>query len=115
MHRPTLCSRKERGGGDSPWPSPWRLTTGANAHFRLAPSYPDVLVVPQGVTDAALGAVAAFRSEQRLPTLTWGRRFGGLHAGSIWRSSQPKVGVSRQRCAEDVRCRLNPTPEVCPF
>ena len=41
--------------------------------------------------------VANFRSGRRLPALTWGR---GSSAASIWRSAQPKTGVSSQ-CPQD--------------
>jgi hypothetical protein len=43
---------------------------------------------------------AAFRSENRFPALTWG---SATHGGSIWRSSQPKVGLQGNRSIEDER------------
>jgi len=43
---------------------------------------------------------AAFRSENRLPALTWGNPRDG---GSIWRSAQPKVGLQGNRNVDDER------------
>lgn len=78
-------------------PSPWKLNY-LNEDYSLCPSYPRVLCIPGDIDDRELVAVSGFRSEQRLPSLTWGRRGG---AGSIWRSSQPKVGVSGASSAQD--------------
>ncbi|CAM9100290.1 unnamed protein product [Ectocarpus fasciculatus] len=77
--------------------SPWRDTQ-LNAKYELCGSYPAVLVVPASVTDDEIKAVSYFRSEQRVPVLCWGRQ---ADAASIWRSSQPKIGISRAACAED--------------
>ena len=41
---------------------------------------------------------AAFRSEQRFPAMTWSN---GLDGGSIWRASQPKVGLQGNRNVND--------------
>ncbi|CBN77571.1 similar to CG7697-PA [Ectocarpus siliculosus] len=77
--------------------SPWRETQ-LNANYELCGSYPSVLVVPASITDDEIKAVSYFRSEQRVPVLCWGRQ---ADAASIWRSSQPKIGISRAACAED--------------
>ena len=87
------------GGEGATVPSPWRLS-GANDGYRLCHSYPTRLVVPAECDDEMLRDVAAFRSEGRLPTLSWGRRDS---AASIWRSSQPKVGVSGASSPADER------------
>jgi rhodanese-related sulfurtransferase len=70
--------------------STWRISL-ANQEFKLCSSYPEMLIVPEAITDDELFAVAGFRSGQRLPTLCWGSRTTGV---TLWRSSQPKAGVS---------------------
>eukprot|EP00903_Cladosiphon_okamuranus_P015695 g14490.t1 len=77
--------------------SPWRATH-LNSNYMLCESYPSVLIVPASVTDDEVRAVALFRSEHRVPVLCWGRQ---ADSASIWRSSQPKIGISRAVCAED--------------
>ncbi|KAJ4460423.1 putative Myotubularin-related protein 2 [Paratrimastix pyriformis] len=47
----------------------WRISE-ANRHFQLCTSYPAVLCVPAGVTDADLVETARFRSSGRLPVLS---------------------------------------------
>jgi hypothetical protein len=72
-----------------------RVALHMHTHTRfnsLCGSYPDLLVVPQATPDQDLLAIAAFRSEQRIPALTWGRK---RDAASIWRSSQPRVGMQQ--------------------
>ncbi|CAM9597501.1 unnamed protein product, partial [Heterosigma akashiwo] len=84
----------ERPGGA---PAPWRPSH-TNRDWGLCSSYPRVLVVPSEVTEAALRSVGMFRCAGRIPALTWGRPYDGA---SIWRSSQPKVGVSGASCPPD--------------
>lgn len=76
---------------------PWRLSK-ANENYQLCHAYPPILIVPKNATDDDLAASAGFRAEGRLPVLTWG---SSLSSASIWRSSQPKVGVANASCAED--------------
>jgi hypothetical protein len=80
--------------------SPWRLTT-ANQNYALAPSYPSVLVVPRDMLTEDLFGAAAFRSEARLPVLVWGFMNSGKGGGTLWRSSQPKIGVGNKRSPSD--------------
>jgi hypothetical protein len=104
-----LCSR---GEGSNETSSPWALIT-ANSNYGLCSSYPSVLVGPRSVVGddpinatmqesgiSLLRRCAAFRSENRFPALTWG---SATHGGSIWRSSQPKVGLQGNRSIEDER------------
>jgi hypothetical protein len=65
--------------------------------FRICDSYPKVIVVPKQLTDDDVKVVAHFRSGGRLPVLCWGDK---VTMASIWRSSQPKAGVSGS-CALD--------------
>lgn len=78
---------------------PWRLTA-INARHALCASYPALLVAPRLASDEELAACAAFRSEQRLPALTWGRPGS---TGSLWRASQPRVGMAGASSPEDER------------
>lgn len=78
-------------------PSPWRVTR-LNSDYSLCSSYPGTLVVPAGTPDHDLSTIAAFRSEQRIVALSWGRQ---IDNASIWRSSQPKVGMQQNTCSQD--------------
>ena len=111
--------------------SPWAPILHANANYGLCSTYPSVLVGPRSIVggsndpgDVGVGSqhsttgnpsssplptdgnisllrrCAAFRSENRFPALTWGNPNDG---GSIWRSSQPKVGLQGNRSVEDER------------
>ena len=76
---------------------PWKLTS-VNRDFHHISSYPEELVVHKNFSDEEVICAAAFRSEGRLPVLTWA---GRDEMGSIWRSSQPKIGVHGGQCKED--------------
>lgn len=87
-----------------------------NTNYALCNSYPSWIVVPRKfVTDSdstlitletrkQLKRCASFRSENRLPALSWAR---DANSAGIWRCSQPKVGIQGNRCPEDehfIRC-----------
>lgn len=74
----------------------WRVST-ANKDYRLCNSYPKLLVLPRFITDEDALAVSSFRAGHRLPVLSWGDKYSGA---TIWRSSQPKAGVSGS-CSQD--------------
>eukprot|EP00590_Aulacoseira_subarctica_P011821 CAMPEP_0172427722 /NCGR_PEP_ID=MMETSP1064-20121228/43217_1 /TAXON_ID=202472 /ORGANISM="Aulacoseira subarctica , Strain CCAP 1002/5" /LENGTH=724 /DNA_ID=CAMNT_0013172075 /DNA_START=60 /DNA_END=2234 /DNA_ORIENTATION=+ len=86
---------------DAPW-----STTKINSNYSLCSSYPSVLVVPHVASEEKVGErgarlirqTASFRSEGRLPALTWGC---GHDAASLWRCSQPKVGLGSNRSPSD--------------
>ena len=67
-------------------------------------SYPSVLAGPASLSESSPESVriirgsAAFRSEQRLPALTWS---SGVDGASLWRASQPKVGLQGNRSTAD--------------
>ncbi|GAM18046.1 hypothetical protein SAMD00019534_012210 [Acytostelium subglobosum LB1] len=73
----------------------WR-TSDVNCEYEQ-PTYPARFVVPDCITDDELRVAAGFRSKGRLPTVCWVSREGVPLA----RSSQPMVGITRARCAED--------------
>ncbi|KAH8060288.1 phosphatidylinositol-3,5-bisphosphate 3-phosphatase [Aureococcus anophagefferens] len=77
-------------------PVPWRLS-GANAGRAVCASYPELLVVP-AAGDGQVAAAGKFRAEGRVPALTWGDARDGA---SVWRASQPKVGVAGATSASD--------------
>lgn len=85
-------------------PSPWKIIQSLNSTYTLCPSYPSILVGPRQISDDSaegqrlLRRVAAFRSEGRMPVLTWGNAMDGA---SIWRSSQPRVGLQGNRSSAD--------------
>ncbi|XP_072170820.1 phosphatidylinositol-3,5-bisphosphate 3-phosphatase MTMR2-like [Diadema setosum] len=75
----------------------WRISR-INENFSFCDTYPAVLAIPAASDDELLRQVAAFRSRNRLPTLSW------LHPQSqatITRCSQPLVGVGGKRSKED--------------
>jgi myotubularin-related protein 1/2 len=69
-------------------------TTTLNEKYTLCESYPKFLIVPGNLSDPYLKASAAFRTKNRVPTLSY---FYNPNRGSIWRSSQTKVGLTNQR------------------
>jgi len=77
----------------------WRETE-ANAEFRLCPTYPKTLLVPKCFDDADLQLVSRFRSKYRIPALSWMHPASG---GAILRCSQPLVGMTGSRNADDER------------
>ena len=85
-------------------PSPWATMLSCNSFYNLCPSYPSVLVGPSFIRDdnpdgqRLIRQVAGFRSEARMPTLTWGSSIDGA---SIWRASQPRVGLQGNRSTAD--------------
>lgn len=76
----------------------WRISH-VNQDFRLCNTYPDELVIPCGTTDDEIQVVGSFRSGHRLPVLCWATT---RNSGTVWRSSQPKAGVSGS-CIQDIR------------
>jgi len=103
---------KSAGGGGVAHSSPWTVIHANAKNYGLCSTYPSVLVVPRSIVGSddgnnfegkgmgILRRCAAFRSENRFPVLTWG---SSEHGGSIWRSSQPKVGLQGYRSTEDER------------
>ena len=83
---------------------PWSVYAQINANYQLSPSYPAVLAGPSSIDETnqdsfrILQQSAAFRSEQRLPALTWA---SGVDGASLWRCSQPKIGLQGNRSAAD--------------
>lgn len=74
----------------------WRWSD-VNASYALCKSYPERFVVPHAISDTQLQKVAQFRTQSRVPMLSWVHKNGA----SISRCSQPKSGLVTARCAED--------------
>ncbi|XP_040856069.1 myotubularin isoform X3 [Ochotona curzoniae] len=75
----------------------WRITF-INKCYELCETYPALLVVPYRASDDDLRRVAAFRSRNRIPVLSW------IHPENkmvIVRCSQPLVGMSGKRNKDD--------------
>ena len=69
-----------------------------NKEYGYCPTYPAALIFPARAPDPFMSVVAGFRSKCRVPTLTW------IHPGArttLWRCSQPKVGVQGNKCVQD--------------
>ena len=83
--------------------SPWIMWASLNSSYQLSPTYPSVLAGPATLDETNPDAqhiirqCAAFRSERRLPSLTWCTTGGA----SIWRCAQPKVGLQGNRSPGD--------------
>lgn len=83
---------------------PWTIWQNLNVSYQTCGSYPDVLVGPAALDDSQpdgqsiIRQCAAFRSEHRLPALTWS---SGIDGASLWRASQPKIGLQGNRSAAD--------------
>lgn len=85
----------------------WRISS-ANMGFKLCSTYSQLLAMPSGISDEELFRVAAFRSGQRLPAMSWGSSKNGA---TLWRSSQPKAGVMAA-CVQDEKL-LNVISNSC--
>ena len=91
-------------GNNNHMPCPWTVYTSVNVHYQLCGSYPSILAGPSSINEnnseslRTLQQSAAFRSEQRLPVLTYTSGRGG---GSLWRCSQPKIGLQGNRSPAD--------------
>eukprot|EP01029_Cantina_marsupialis_P030246 TRINITY_DN8093_c0_g1_i1.p1 TRINITY_DN8093_c0_g1~~TRINITY_DN8093_c0_g1_i1.p1 ORF type:complete len:855 (-),score=276.68 TRINITY_DN8093_c0_g1_i1:296-2860(-) len=76
--------------------SPWRVCH-LNPTFEFSPTYPNLFMIPKIITDTQLQEVARFRSKARIPALCWQHSSGA----TLWRCSQPKVGMKGNRSAAD--------------
>ena len=68
--------------------------TNLNENYLLCSTYPTYLITVGSITDNNLKESALFRTKQRLPVLSY---FYYNSRGTIWRSSQPKTGISGNR------------------
>ncbi|XP_053555130.1 myotubularin [Bombina bombina] len=75
----------------------WRVTF-INERYELCDTYPPLLVVPYNASEDDLRKVAAFRSRNRIPVLSW---LQPENQSVIMRCSQPLVGMSGKRNKDD--------------
>ena len=68
--------------------------TSLNENYLLCSTYPTYLITVGTITDNNLKESSLFRTKQRLPVLSY---FYYNSRGTIWRSSQPKTGISGNR------------------
>jgi hypothetical protein len=81
-------------GSHSTW-----VISNANNKYQLCATYPKELVIPAAIRDEQLFSTANFRSEARIPILSWTHP---RYKGTLWRSSQPKIGIANSANAADV-------------
>lgn len=86
----------------------WRITE-INKDYSFCPTYPSLLVVPTKIKDPTLRHAGKHRTRCRVPTLTY---LHPVNNCSITRSSQPRVGLTGNRNAQDealvAACFSNP-------
>ena len=69
--------------------APMLRETKLNENYKICNTYPKVLLVPSSIEDNIVRECSTFRTKGRLPVCTWVHQNGG----SLWRSSQPRVGL----------------------
>lgn len=86
----------------------WRITN-INKDYSFSPTYPSFLVVPNKISDSTLRYAGKHRTRCRVPTLSY---LHPVNNCSITRSSQPRVGLTNNRNAQDealvAACFSNP-------
>jgi myotubularin-related protein 1/2 len=74
------------------------FVTDINAAHKICQTYPPYICLPRGIDPQEIVQVALFRSRGRIPTLTWKHP---KSSATLWRCSQPKVGINAARSTED--------------
>ena len=72
--------------------------TSLNENYLLCSTYPTFLITVAAINDNDVREAAQFRTKQRLPILSY---YYYNSRGTIWRSSQPKTGISGNRSVFD--------------
>ncbi|CDO94352.1 unnamed protein product [Kluyveromyces dobzhanskii CBS 2104] len=75
----------------------WRVTD-VNEDYSFCRTYPSKLVVPSTVSDTLLSYSVKYRSQHRIPALTY---YYSKNGSSITRCSQPLPGITQQRSIQD--------------
>lgn len=78
---------------------PWRICN-INEDYRFSPTYPSKIIVPSQVSDTLLTHAVKYRSQGRIPALTYYYKKTGC---TITRSAQPLTGLTKQRSVQDER------------
>lgn len=74
--------------------------TNVNEDYAICSTYPQILCTTGLISDDELRQVALFRNRGRIPVLTWKNPGEPI---SMFRCSQPKVGVTQNRNSQDER------------
>lgn len=85
-----------------------------NRDGKICSTYPKLLVVPSRLAYDYIVRCSLFRSRERLPVLTYAIETQGKLA-TLFRCSQPKVGINKSRCTEDemmIRMIGDPRSEI---
>lgn len=86
----------------------WRISD-LNNNYAFSPTYPETIVVPTKISNQTLKYASKHRTRCRVPTLTY---LHPVNSCSITRSSQPRVGITGNRNAQDealvAACFSNP-------
>lgn len=77
--------------------SKWRISD-INKDYSFCSTYPRKLIVPKTVSDTLLSHSVKYRSQNRIPTLTY---YYSKTGSSITRSAQPLPGITQQRSIQD--------------
>lgn len=77
----------------------WRLTD-INADYKFSNTYPHQLIVPSQISDTLLMHAAKYRSQGRIPVLTY---YYKKTNSSVTRAAQPLPGLTKQRSIQDER------------
>lgn len=88
----------KRLGFDSPDCKDYFTLNESNEKYELCPSYPKYLFMPAEIEHEDIVGSSLFRSSRRLPSIVW---INPKTRSSLSRSSQPQVGVTRNRSIHD--------------
>lgn len=90
----------------------WRVSD-INEDYSFCRTYPSKLVVPKTVSDTLISYSVKYRSQQRIPALTY---YYAKNGASITRCAQPLPGITQQRSIQDEKlireifnCSINKT------
>lgn len=70
----------------------------SNVEYTVVTTYPRWFIIPSVLSDKKLAAVAKFRTKSRLPALSY---FDNKSGAMIFRSSQPRTGLTSKRSSAD--------------
>ncbi|CAI4045289.1 hypothetical protein SUVZ_10G2930 [Saccharomyces uvarum] len=88
---------QRQGLDDNDESCPWRLSR-INEEYEFCSTYPSQLFVPRSTSDILLKHASKFRSQKRIPVLTYHHKATDCN---ILRSSQPLPGLINQRSIQD--------------
>lgn len=72
-----------------------------NTNGKICTTYPSLLVVPSRLAYDYIVRCSKFRSRERLPALTYYVEYAPGKKSTLFRCSQTRTGVGKNRCIED--------------